>query len=195
MAFETICPPALIYIFFSLTQIVLDSYKGLYNTAFLKLWVALIFTILLNYLCSIGLGVVSWFIVFIPFILMSLIIGMLLLSLGLDPSSGKSIRQNVSIPQNNIVQAPTDYRAEAARMYSNTTNDISSEYDKASNFLSNEFNSITSYIDPSSPPTSSTQPTTTAKATSSTTNNITKKTSNAGHYDNYNDSTANTIVN
>ena len=32
----TICPPALIYIVFSLTQIILDLVKGLYNTAFMK---------------------------------------------------------------------------------------------------------------------------------------------------------------
>jgi predicted membrane protein len=91
MVFEKICSPALIYIIFSLTQIVIDTFNGLYNTALMKAWVAIIFTILLNYLCSIGLGVISWFIVFIPFILMSLIITILLLVFGLDPSTGKTL--------------------------------------------------------------------------------------------------------
>ena len=112
MAFEKLCPPALIYIFFSLTQVVIDTYNGLYNTAFLKLWVSVIFTILLNFLCQAGLGVVSWFIVFIPFILMTVIISILLLVFGLDPSSGKAVIYSDSKTQQ---QKPKDYRAEAAR--------------------------------------------------------------------------------
>lgn len=91
MVFEKICSPALIYIIFSLTQIVIDTFNGMYNTALIKAWVAIIFTILLNYLCGIGLGVISWFIVFIPFILMSLIISILLLVFGLNPSTGKTV--------------------------------------------------------------------------------------------------------
>jgi hypothetical protein len=89
MALESICTPALIYLVFSIVQIVLDTGKGLYNTAFLKLFVTFIFTIFLNYLCDRGLGVISWIIVFIPFILMSIIISILLLMLGLDPTTGK----------------------------------------------------------------------------------------------------------
>lgn len=89
MALETICTPALIYLVFSIVQIIVDTGKGLYNTAFLKLIVTFIFTIFLNYLCERGLGVVSWIIVFIPFILMSIIISILLLMLGLDPTTGK----------------------------------------------------------------------------------------------------------
>ena len=91
MEFEEICSPDIIYIFFSLTQIVIDTANGLYNTAFLKLWVAILFTTLLNYLCQKGLGIISWFIVFIPFILMTVIIAILLVVFGLDPSSGKQI--------------------------------------------------------------------------------------------------------
>ena len=89
MAFEEICPPALIYLIFSTTQVVIDTMKGYYNLALTKLLVALIFTILLNYLCSLGLGIISWLIVFIPFILMTLIVSMLLLMFGLDPTTGK----------------------------------------------------------------------------------------------------------
>lgn len=84
-----LCPPALIYVIFSLTQIVIDTSKGLYNVAFMKFWVAIIFTILLNYLCSIGLSVISWMIVFIPFILMTFVISILILGFGLSPTTGK----------------------------------------------------------------------------------------------------------
>ena len=89
MAFQNLCPPALIYLIFSVTQVVIDTVKGLYNTALIKVWVAFIFTILLNYLCSLGLGIISWFIVFIPFLLMTLIVAILLLMFGLDPATGK----------------------------------------------------------------------------------------------------------
>ena len=89
MAFQNLCPPALIYLIFSITQVVIDTVKGLYNTALIKVWVAFIFTILLNYLCQLGLGIISWFIVFIPFVLMTIIVGILLLMFGLDPATGK----------------------------------------------------------------------------------------------------------
>jgi hypothetical protein len=89
MAFKNLCPPALIYLLFSITQVVIDTVRGLYNTALIKIWVAFIFTILLNYLCQLGLGIISWFIVFIPFLLMTLVVAILLLMFGLDPSTGK----------------------------------------------------------------------------------------------------------
>jgi len=89
MAFHSLCPPALIYLIFSLTQVVIDAVSGLYNTALVKVWVSFVFTILLNYLCDLGLGIVSWIIVFIPFILMTVIVAILLLMFGLDPITGK----------------------------------------------------------------------------------------------------------
>lgn len=89
MVFTDLCPPALIYLLFSITQVVIDTVKGLYNTALIKIWVAVIFTILLNYLCISGLGIISWLIVFIPFILMTLVVSILLIMFGLDPSTGK----------------------------------------------------------------------------------------------------------
>ena len=84
-----LCAPALIYLAFSLTQIVIDTFKGLYNTAFFKFIVMIIITILLNALCTSGMGIISWIIVFIPFILMSVIVTILLYVFGLDPATGK----------------------------------------------------------------------------------------------------------
>jgi hypothetical protein len=83
-----LCPPALIYLVFSLTQIIIDLFKGLYNTAFFKVIVMIMVTILLNALCQGGLGIVSWIIVFIPFIFMTVIVSMLLYIFGLDIASG-----------------------------------------------------------------------------------------------------------
>ena len=84
-----LCAPAIIYLIFSITQILIDTFKGLYNTAFMKVIVTVMVTLLLNILCERGLNVVSWIIVFIPFILMTVIVSMLLYVFGLDAATGK----------------------------------------------------------------------------------------------------------
>ena len=99
----TICPPALIYIVFSLTQIIIDLVKGLYNTAFMKFIVMSIIGFLLNLLCQGGLGIISWIIVFIPFVLMTIITAMLLYAFGLNDTTGSFI----NVPQNTPAQPPT----------------------------------------------------------------------------------------
>jgi len=83
-----ICAPALIYIAFSLTQIIIDTFKGMYNTAFFKVIVMIIITLLLNALCQSGMSIISWIIVFVPFMFMSLIVGILLYVFGLDAATG-----------------------------------------------------------------------------------------------------------
>jgi hypothetical protein len=83
-----LCAPALIYIVFSLTQIIIDIFKGLYNTAFFKSIVMILVTFLLNMLCNSGMGIISWLIVFIPFIFMSVIVTILLYIFGLDVATG-----------------------------------------------------------------------------------------------------------
>jgi len=83
-----LCPPALIYVVFSFAQILIDTYKGQFNTAFMKFIVATLVTFLLNSLCESGLGVISWIIVFIPFILMTFIVAMLLYIFGLNSTTG-----------------------------------------------------------------------------------------------------------
>jgi hypothetical protein len=99
---DTLCPPAILYLGFSLTQIIIDTFKGHYNTAFFKTIVMCIFTLLLNILCSRGLSVISWLIVFIPFILMTYITAVLLFVFGLSPSNGNTT-------SNYNVKYPSDY--------------------------------------------------------------------------------------
>ena len=84
-----LCAPAIIYLIFSITQILIDTFKGLYNTAIIKVIVTIMVTLLLNILCEKGLGVVSWIIVFIPFILMTVIVTMILYVFGLDAATGQ----------------------------------------------------------------------------------------------------------
>jgi len=97
---DKLCPPALLYIAFSITQIIIDTFKGMYNTAFLKFIVMIIFSLVLNILCNRGLGIISWFIVFIPFIMMTIITTMLLFVFGLSPVTG-GLDYNVDYPQSN----------------------------------------------------------------------------------------------
>ena len=73
MILQYLCPPASLYLAFSIIQILIDMFRGETTTAFLKFLVMIIFTIALNMLCASGLGIISWFIVFIPFILMTYI--------------------------------------------------------------------------------------------------------------------------
>lgn len=111
---ENLCPPALIYLVFSVTQIIIDTANAEYNTAFMKFIVAIIFTTLLNYLCSKGLNTISWIIVFIPFILMTLIITLLLFMFGMDPKSGK-----LNLKSNTVKYDPIqpDARKESKKRY------------------------------------------------------------------------------
>ena len=86
-----LCAPAFIYLAYGLIQVIMDTFNGLYNTAIIKSITTIIFTLILNALCSRGLSVVSWLIVFIPFIMMTIITALMLMVFGLDPSTGKRL--------------------------------------------------------------------------------------------------------
>ena len=92
-----LCSPALLYLGFSLIQIIIDIVKNMYNTALLKFIVMIIFTLLLNILCNSGLNVVAWILVFVPFIMMTVITSLLLYVFGLSPYNGKIEYSNVNI--------------------------------------------------------------------------------------------------
>ena len=94
---DNLCPPALLYLGFSLTQIIIDIFKGFYNTAFFKSIVMIIFTLILNIMCKKGLSIVSWIIVFIPFILMTYITAVLMFVFGLSPTDN-NIDYNIINP-------------------------------------------------------------------------------------------------
>ena len=125
----TLCAPAIIYLIFSTTQIMIDTYKGLYNTVAMKTIVTIMLTLLLNILCDRGLGVISWIIVFVPFILMTVIVSLLLYAFGLDVASGKAQKQpngnNVTFdPTGNIIIYDPYYDAKINPVYYNSPNII-----------------------------------------------------------------------
>ena len=77
-----LCAPALIYLLFSITSIVIDFYYRLYEDGIIKFFVSFFVTFLLNELCKRGLKTISWLIVFIPFIMMTFIIATIILMFG-----------------------------------------------------------------------------------------------------------------
>ena len=91
MLLDGLCPPAVIYLAFSFTHVVIEMFRRNYNTAFIKFIVMVVFTILLDILCSRGLGVVSWFIVFIPFIMMTFMTSILALTFGTSVLQGETL--------------------------------------------------------------------------------------------------------
>ena len=108
MIIDSLCPPAVLYLGFSVIQIIIDLFRGQQNTAFLKVIVMTIFTILLNQLCIGGLTILSWFIVFIPFIMMTYVTTILLYVFGLNPSKGQGQNQPPD-PRRRHKPKPTPY--------------------------------------------------------------------------------------
>jgi hypothetical protein len=80
---EELCPPALLYLLYIVIQIGLDLSLGLWVTAIAKVIGGLAGTIILNALCGVDLGIVSWAIVATPFI-MTAVATSISLGLGLD---------------------------------------------------------------------------------------------------------------
>ena len=89
---KKLCMPALIYFIYSFSQVILDSGKGFYNLAIMKMVVTVLFTLMLNVLCHNKLTFVSWLIILIPFILMSMIVSIILIFFGLDPLTGNKAK-------------------------------------------------------------------------------------------------------
>ncbi len=81
---NNICAPAIIYLGFSLISTSIDLYHKQYENAFIHFMSTFIITFLLNLLCNRGLSIISWLIVFIPFILMSVIIATIIFIFGIN---------------------------------------------------------------------------------------------------------------
>jgi uncharacterized membrane protein len=83
---EKICSPALLYLAFSMIQIVIDLFQGDYHISLLKFIIMFIFTAILNILCLNGYTKLVWFIVIIPIILLTYISSVLFYVFGLNPN-------------------------------------------------------------------------------------------------------------
>ena len=80
---EALCPPALLYLLYTTVHVALDLSLGLYATSLIKVVMGLAGVVILDALCSVDLGVVSWAIVVTPFIMVALA-SSISLGLGLD---------------------------------------------------------------------------------------------------------------
>jgi len=69
---EDLCPPALLYMIFLVIQLGLDASLGMWITMTIKAILGLSTVVLLDTLCGIELGIVSWFLVAAPFLITSL---------------------------------------------------------------------------------------------------------------------------
>jgi len=69
---EDLCPPALLYLIFLVIQLGLDGSLGMWATFVVKAILGGATVLVLDTLCGIELGVVSWFLVATPFIITSL---------------------------------------------------------------------------------------------------------------------------
>lgn len=105
-----LCMPALIYLVFMVIHTSIDMYYGLYNMALVKLGIGTIGTLLLNILCINNMSVISWIIVSIPFVMMSVIAIYVLFMLGLNPATGK----NVYINKDPSLASPSIYATPVA---------------------------------------------------------------------------------
>ena len=104
---EKICPPALLYLGFSMIQITIDLFQGDYSTSLLKFIVMLIFTTILNLLCLNGFTKLVWFIVLIPILLLTYISSVLFYVFGINPGkTSVNIQKQPGQPQGPPAQGP-----------------------------------------------------------------------------------------
>jgi hypothetical protein len=87
---QKLCMPALIYLIYMVIHITIDLYYGLFNMAIIKIGIGTIITLLLNILCENNMSVISWLVISIPFVMMTIIAVFILVGLGLNPATGKS---------------------------------------------------------------------------------------------------------
>jgi len=106
LSYNMICTPALLYVILCSIQIILDFTQGLYNTAFIKLLVTIVMTVVLNLLCQLDLGIISWIIVLIPFLFMTIIASVILVTLGMNKTTGTTNTQEIPPPPPIETQTP-----------------------------------------------------------------------------------------
>jgi len=80
---DALCPPAMLYLLYTTIHVGLDLSLGLFVTAAIKVVMAIAGVVILDSLCSVDLGIVSWAIVATPFIMVALA-SSISLGLGMD---------------------------------------------------------------------------------------------------------------
>lgn len=89
---DELCPPALLYLLFVVVHVGLDLSLRHFATALIKVVMGVSGVIILDALCSVDLGIVSWAIVATPFIMVALA-SSISLGLGLDRMMMNAMRE------------------------------------------------------------------------------------------------------
>ena len=90
---EELCPPALLYLIFIVVHVGLDLSLGMYLTAGVKVLAGLAGVVILDGFCSVDLGIVSWIIMAMPFVITSLAMS-IALGLQLDHTITNAAREH-----------------------------------------------------------------------------------------------------
>ena len=89
---DALCPPALLYLLYIVVHVGLDLSLGMFVTAGIKVLTGIAGVIILDALCSVDLGIVSWAIVATPFIMVALGTA-ISLGLGIDRQAALLMRE------------------------------------------------------------------------------------------------------
>jgi hypothetical protein len=89
---DSLCPPALLYLLYIVVHVGLDLSLGMFFTAAVKIVSGIAGVVILDALCSVDLGVVSWAIVATPFIMVALGTS-ISIGLGMDRYASRVIQE------------------------------------------------------------------------------------------------------
>lgn len=150
-----ICAPTIMYIIFSITQILIDIYNGSYSNIVQKSIVTIMVSLLLNILCDKGFSIVAWLIVFIPFLLMTFLVAIILYVFGLDIASGNtdykcdnidsSVEDIKTDKYGNILIYDPEYNKKVGPVYYKYPNIIVPNPHKNDDILEKKYDNIFSY--------------------------------------------------
>ena len=85
MFLTKLCIPALVYLVFQITHVIVALFDDQYNSALLQLILGIVMVLFLQLLCMRGMTLISWIIVFIPFIFYTYMTMIIYYVFGLDP--------------------------------------------------------------------------------------------------------------
>lgn len=120
--FDQLCTPAVIYLVYSITQVISKMMRGLYTPALIEMIISSIFALFLNYLCSVDLSIVAWVIIFVPFVFMSVVISLLLYLFTRDPETGRILFENAQYEPEKLEATEIDPREIINSLVDSTTN-------------------------------------------------------------------------
>ena len=89
MILNYLCPPALIYVVFFLIQIIVELGNNNYKQALIQTIICIIFTCILQIFCNANLSIISWILVFIPIIMYTYMVLLILMVFRLNPDGAK----------------------------------------------------------------------------------------------------------